>query len=81
MFALMELAVIERLLQVVGYNEGDGILAAGESASDRTNIFVSKGVYTALLSVIVLSADCDMRSKSALQSVAQSVKALPLGQW
>lgn len=38
MFALMELAVIERLLQVVGYNEGDGILAAGESASDHTNI-------------------------------------------
>ncbi|KAG8264432.1 hypothetical protein J6590_011724 [Homalodisca vitripennis] len=30
-FTLVEMAVIERLLQVVGYGEGDGIFAAGES--------------------------------------------------
>lgn len=36
---------------------------------------------TALLSKKVVSEECDMWSKIALQSVAYSVKALPLSQW
>lgn len=39
------------------------------------------GKNTICLSTKVVSAECDMRSKSVFRLVAERVKALLLGQW
>lgn len=62
------------------FNPGRAIVSIHNQDFVKLNIFL-RVLYTALLSKNVVTAKLDMWSESTLQSVADIVKASPLGQW